>query len=60
MMLALRLVVGGLLAAALVCFALALATGQPVWRRRGVVILKWTLIGVLGFAAVIVLDREFG
>ena len=57
MMVVIRLVVGLLLAAAIVCFAMALATGQPVWRRRGGAILKWTLVAVLGFAAVVVLDR---
>jgi hypothetical protein len=33
------------------------ATGQPVWRARGLVLVKWTLIAGLGAAAVIVLER---
>lgn len=56
-MLVLRLVFGLLLAAGLVSFAIYVATGNPVWRRRGIVIIKWTLIAGLGAAAVIVLER---
>lgn len=56
-MLVLRLVVGLLLAAAILCFAISLATGQLHWRRRGIVIVKWTLVAILGFAAVLVLER---
>jgi hypothetical protein len=56
-MLILRLVFGLLLAAGLVSFALYMATGNPVWRQRGIVIVKWTLIAGLAAAAVIVLER---
>ena len=56
-MLVLRLVFGLLLAAGLVSFAIYMATGNPAWRRRGIVIVKWTLIAGLGAAAVIVLER---
>jgi hypothetical protein len=56
-LLILRLVFGLLLAAGLVCFARYVATGQPVWRARGLVLVKWTLIAGLGAAAVIVLER---
>jgi hypothetical protein len=56
-MLVLRLVFGLLLAAGLVSFAIYVATGNPVWRRRGIVIIKWTVIAGLGAAAVIVLER---
>ena len=56
-MLILRLVFGLLLAAGLVSFALYIATGNPVWRRRGIVIVKWTVIAGLGAAAVIVLEQ---
>ena len=55
-MLALRLVFGLLLAAGLVSFAIYMATGNPLWRRRGVVIIKWTVIAGLAAAAVIVLE----
>ena len=56
-MLVLRLVFGLLLAAGLLCFAAFVATGKPVWRRRGIVLIKWTVIAALGAAAVIVLER---
>jgi hypothetical protein len=56
-MLLLRLVFGLLLAAALVSFALYLATGRPVWRQRGMIVIKWTVIAGLGAAAVLVLER---
>jgi hypothetical protein len=56
-LLILRLVFGLLLAAGLVSFALYIATGNPVWRQRGIVIVKWTVIAGLGTAAVIVLEQ---
>ncbi len=56
-MLMLRLVFGLLLVAGLVCFAVYTATGNPLWRRRGLVVIKWTVIAGLGAAAVIVLER---
>ena len=56
-MLVFRLVFGLLLLSGLVCFAAFVATGNAVWRQRGIVIVKWTLIAVLGFAAVILLER---
>ena len=56
-MLVFRLVFGLLLLAGLLCFAVFVATGQPAWRQRGVVIVKWTLIAAAGFAAVILLER---
>ncbi len=52
-LLILRLLFGLLLAAGLVSFALYVATGNPVWRQRGLVIVKWTLVAGLGAAAVI-------
>ncbi len=56
-MLIARLVIGLLLFAAIICFALSIATGQPRWRRLGVVIMKWTLVAGLGFFAVLFLER---
>jgi hypothetical protein len=56
-MLILRLVFGLLLAAGLISFAIYVATGNPEWRRRGIVVIKWTVIAGLGAAAVIVLER---
>ncbi len=56
-MLVFRLVFGLLLAAGVLCFAAYIATGQVAWRRRGVVIVKWTVIAALGFFAVLILER---
>jgi hypothetical protein len=56
-MLIARLVIGLLLFAAVVCFALSIATGQARWRRLGIVIVKWTLVAGLGFFAVLILER---
>ena len=52
-----RLVFGLLMVASIVCFAMYAGTSQTVWRRRGLVILKWTLIAALGFFAVLILER---
>jgi hypothetical protein len=52
-----RLVFGGLLLAALLCFAMYIGTRQPFWKQRGVVVLKWTVLAGLGFFAVIALER---
>ena len=52
-----RLVFGLLLVSGLLCFAMYVGTSQVVWRRRGIVIVKWTLIAACGFFAVLVLER---
>jgi hypothetical protein len=56
-MLIFRLVFGLLLLASVLCFAMFVATKAPVWRSRGVAVLKWTLIAALGFFAVLTLER---
>ncbi len=56
-MLIFRFVFGLLLVCGLLSFALYIGTGQVVWRRRGIVIVKWTLIAALGFFAVLILER---
>ena len=57
-MLLFRWIVGVLLAvAACVSFAMYVGTGDRVWRDRGVVIVKWTMIAALGFFAVLILER---
>ncbi len=56
-MLLFRLVFGLLLVASLLCFAMYVGTSQVVWRRRGIVVLKWTLIAALGFFGVLILER---
>jgi hypothetical protein len=56
-MLVFRLVFGLLLLAGILCFAMYVATSQPVWRQRGLVIVKWTILAALGFFAVLILER---
>jgi hypothetical protein len=56
-MLFFRLVFGLLLVASLLCFAASLVTGQTAWRRRGVLVLKWTIFAAGGFFAVLILER---
>ena len=56
-MLVFRLVFGLLLLASLLCFAMSIGTGQVVWRRRGMVVLKWALLAALGFFGVLILER---
>ena len=56
-MLAFRLVFGALLLAGLLCFAMYIGTSQVVWRRRGMVIVKWTVLAAFGFFAVLILER---
>ena len=50
-MLAFRLVFGILLLAGLLCFAMYIGTSQVVWRQRGLVIVKWTVLAAFGFFA---------
>ena len=57
LMLLFRLVFGLLLVCGLLSFALYVGTGQAVWRQRGIVIVKWTVIAALGFFAVLILER---
>jgi len=52
-----RLVIGLLLFAAVVCFALSVATGQRRWRQLGLVIVKWVVIAGLAFFGVLILER---
>jgi hypothetical protein len=49
-----------LLLAAGVCFAYYAATGNPRFKRVGLVVLKWTLLAALGFFAVLFLERVSG
>jgi len=52
-----RLVFGLLLVVSVLCFAMFVGTGQTVWRRRGLIVLKWTLLAAAGFFAVLILER---
>ena len=56
-MLIFRLVFGLLLIGGLLCFAAYIATGQALWRQRGLVVIKWTVLAGLGFFAVLILAR---
>jgi hypothetical protein len=56
-MLLFRWIVGLLGVAAIFCFAMYIGTSQLVWRRRGLVIVKWTVLAGLGFFAVLILER---
>ncbi len=56
-MLVFRLVFGLLLVCGLLCFAMYIGTGQVVWRQRGLVIVKWTVLAALAFFAVLILER---
>jgi len=56
-MLIFRLVVGLLLFAGVICFAMYIGTRQLAWRRRGLMIIKWTVLACLGFFAVLILER---
>lgn len=46
-----------LLLGAIVCFAFFVATGQPRFKRWGLMVVKWTLIAAFGFFAVLILER---
>ena len=52
-----RLVFGLLLFAGVLCFAMYIGTREVVWRKRGVVIIKWTVLAAFGFFAVLILER---
>ena len=56
-MLVFRLVFGLLLVAGILCFAMYIGTSQVVWRQRGIVIVKWTVLAAFGFFAVLILER---
>ena len=56
-MLIVRWIVGLLLVAGLVCFAMYVATGQQRFRTLGILLVKWTVIAGLGFFAVLILER---
>lgn len=52
-----RLVFGLLLLASVLCFAMYIGTRAPVWRLRGVALLKWTLIAAAVFFGVLIVER---
>jgi hypothetical protein len=46
-----------LLLGAVVSFVFYAGTGEPRYRRYGLIILKWVLISGFGFFAVLILER---
>ncbi|OYU92502.1 MAG: hypothetical protein CFE45_23000 [Burkholderiales bacterium PBB5] len=56
-MLLFRLVLGLLLLASVLCFAMYIGTRQLLWRRRGVLVLKWAMLASAGFFGVLILER---
>ena len=46
-----------LLLGAVVSFVFYACTGEPRYRRYGLIILKWVLISGFGFFAVLILER---
>lgn len=56
-MLIFRWIVLLLLISGLLCFAAYIGTRDVAWRRRGILIVKWTVIAALGFFAVLLLER---
>lgn len=56
-MLIFRVILGLLAVASVLCFAMYIGTREAVWRRRGLVIIKWTVIAGLGFFAVLLLEN---
>ena len=46
-----------MLLAAGVSFAFYVGTGQPRYKRFGLVALKWTLLAAFGFFGVLILER---
>jgi len=53
----LRVLILLLLLSAAVSFACFAVTGQVRFKRYGLVVLKWTLIGAFGFFGVLILER---
>lgn len=56
-MLVFRLILGLLLVACVLCFGMYIATRQVVWRRRGLIVVKWGLLAGCAFFAVLILER---
>jgi hypothetical protein len=56
-MLIFRLVFGLLMLASVLCFAMSVGTGDVAWRRRGLLLLTWTLAAAGVFFGVLILER---
>ena len=58
-MVVMRLVLGLLLLAGLVCLGLAVTTRQPKYRQAGIVIIRWTVVAGLAAFGVLLIERLF-
>jgi len=56
-MLLFRWLIMMLLLGAVVSFSFYAATGQPRFKRYGLLVLKWTLTAAFGLFAVLILER---
>ena len=56
-MLVVRTIVLLLVTPAVLCFAMYIGTSEKVWRDRGLIIVKWTVLAALAFFAVLILER---
>ena len=56
-MMILRWLILALLLASLLSFVFFAFTGDARYKRRGLIILKWTIAGALAFFAVLILQR---
>jgi len=56
-MLLFRWIVSLLLLGGALCFVVYLGTGRMVYRRWGLLVLKWTVVATLAFFAVLIFDR---
>lgn len=52
-----RLVFGLLMVASILCFAMYVGTSDVRWRYRGLAIVKWAVVVLLGFFGVLILER---
>jgi len=56
-MLVFRLVFGLLLVASVLCFGMYVGTRDGLWWRRGLMLLKWSLVAGCALFAVLILER---
>jgi len=56
-MLIARWIISLLLLAAILCFAMYIGTRDRRYLRRGVIVVKWTVIAGLAFFAVLIFER---
>ena len=52
-----RFIFGALMVAAIFCFGASIVTRDLAWRRRGITVLKWTLLAAFVFFGVLLAQR---